>query len=97
MLFANFLAPKASAMVTNAGNASGMAATASEIVVINIVKTDSPRNHPTKKMIVQIMSMPTDNRLPKAANLFCKGVVTSSVWIILAMCPSSVCIPVATT
>ena len=65
--------------MTSAGKASGMAATASEIEVISIVKTDSPRNHPIQKIIAQIKSIITDNRLPKAANLFCKGVEVSSV------------------
>ena len=85
LLFANFLAPKARAIVTNAGKASGIAATASEIEVINIIKTDSPRNHPIQKITAQIISIITDNRLPKAANLFCNGVVVSSVWINFAI------------
>ncbi|MNX72511.1 hypothetical protein D3C86_1038670 [compost metagenome] len=79
LFFTNRLAPKASAIVTIAGKASGMAATASEIAVINMVTADSPRSKPIKKIAVQIKSITTDNRFPKAANLFCNGVMVSLV------------------
>lgn len=90
LFFAIFLSPKANAIVTNAGNVSGIAAKAREIEVINIIITDAPRNRPIKNMIVQIMSITINNRLPKVANLFYNGVVVSSVWIILAIWPSFV-------
>ena len=85
LFFAIFLSPKANAIVTNAGNVSGIAATLREIEVINIIIiiTDAPRNHQITYMIVQIMSITINNRLPKVANLFYNGVVVSSVWIIL--------------
>ena len=83
LFFANFLAPKANAIATNASTVSGIAATAREIEVIDIIITDAPRNRPIKNMIVQIMNITINNRLPKVANLFYNGVVVSSVWIIL--------------
>ena len=92
LFFAIFLSPKANAIVTNAGNVSGIAATLREIEVINIIIiiTDAPLNHQITNMIVQIMSITINNRLPKVEILFYNGVVVSSVWIILAIWPSFV-------
>ena len=91
-------APMASSTVTTAGSASGMAATARLMAVINMVKGFSPRSRPRPKMPAQTTSTTRDSCLLKVARRCCKGVLRSSAsFIRLATLPSSVPMPVATT
>ena len=83
--------------VITAGKASGIAATANEILVIIILKTSSPRNHPATKKRIHKNKTSIDNFLPNEAIRCCNGVSTSSSCNIFAMRPNSVCMPVATT
>jgi hypothetical protein len=57
--------PKARAMVTIAGSASGMAATASETEVNSMDRTSSPLNQPIRKIEAQIKRITMDNCFQK--------------------------------
>ena len=73
-----FLAPRARDMVTTAGRASGMAATAREMAVSSIRIGGSPLMIPTAKMMAHRAMTATASLWPNLASLFCKGVFTSS-------------------
>ena len=90
-------APSASEMVTTAGSASGMAATARLTAVSSIVSGGSPRSQPATKMMAQIASTTSARLWPKRARRFCSGVLPDSPDSNAAILPSSVCMPVATT
>ena len=90
-------APSASEIVTTAGSASGMAATARLTAVSNISSGDSPRIQPATKTMAQMASTATARWRPKRASRFCSGVLPDSPDSSAAMRPSSVFMPVATT
>lgn len=84
-------------IVTTAGSASGIAATARLTTVMSISSTGSPRRRPATNTRAQIPSAPTARRRPKPASRFWSGVLTSAVsWSIAAIFPTSVAMPVAT-
>ncbi len=90
-------APKASEIVTTAGRASGMAATARLTAVRNMSSGGSPRTRPTAKTMMQIARTATARRWPNRARRRCKGVFTSPASCSsVAILPNSVCMPVAT-
>ncbi len=94
----SFAAPSASEIVITAGSASGIAATASETAVRNIKMGGSPRHIPKRNTRAQIISIAKARRPPNRANLSCNGVrLNRSLDKRVAIRPSSVCIPVATT
>src|SRR5512139_2691351 len=84
-------------MVTTAGSASGMAATARLTAVSSITSGGSPRSQPATKMIAQIASTTSARLWPKRASRFCSGVLPDSPDSSVAIFPSSVRMPVATT
>ena len=93
-----FVTLRARQIVTTAGSPSGTAATAREIAVISISGTLRCWN---TAMANRAAHSSRDKRLrtfPNSPSRFCSGVISSpdSV-IILAICPSSVSIPVAVT
>ncbi|OIQ66196.1 hypothetical protein GALL_522360 [mine drainage metagenome] len=91
-------APSANSTVTTAGKASGMAATARLMAVINISNGASPRSTPTAKITTQMASTANATRLPKTTRRNCSGVLRLlSCSIKPATLPSSVAMPVATT
>ena len=91
-------APRARDTVTTAGSASGMAATARLRAVMNISRMGSPRTSPAVKMMMQTMATVTAKRRPRTARRCCSGVADSdSSRKSVAMRPSSVRMPVATT
>ena len=67
--FTNRLAPIANEMVIIAGNASGIAATATEIVMNSIFIESSPLSKPKTNTIAQITNIIKDNFLVKFASL----------------------------
>ncbi len=84
-------------MVTTAGSASGMAATARLTAVRNITDTSSPRATPATNTTAQITTEAAASRRPSTASRFWSGVL--GAWWALsspATWPSSVAIPVAT-
>ena len=85
-------------MVTTAGRASGTAATARLTAVRNISAIGSPRSTPSTKTSPQMPTAASDSCRPNRASRFCSGVRTSSVVASsVAILPSSVAMPVATT
>ncbi len=85
------LAPMASAIVTTAGRASGMAATARLTAVKNISSGTSSRSRPAAKTIAQITRIDAESQRPKLARRFCSGVIGRSCSRIkVAIMPSSV-------
>ncbi|OPZ77601.1 MAG: hypothetical protein BWY79_01103 [Actinobacteria bacterium ADurb.Bin444] len=91
-------APSESDTVTMAGSPSGTAATAMLTAVRNMMRTSSPRRRPSAKMTATSTSAATASHLPSWASRFWSGVVsTLAPWIMPAIRPSSVSIPVATT
>ncbi len=76
--FTSFFAPSARDIVTTAGNASGIAATARDIAVSSINSIGSPRNTPKPKIIAHITRTAMASFLPNVISLLCKGVFTSS-------------------
>ena len=93
-----FRAPSASEIVTTAGSASGMAATASERAVRNMRSGSSPRSIPTPKNTAHSPRTAPASRWPKRPSRRWRGVrPSSSSRSSVAILPSSVRIPVATT
>ncbi len=91
-------APIASATVTTAGSASGMAATARLTAVRNMSTSGSPRRIPAAKTTAQMPSATRASSRPNCASRRCSGVCPSMPdWRRVAMRPSSVAMPVATT
>ena len=97
LYFIILLAAIAREMVITAGRASGMAATASEILVSTSVIKCSPRIQPAMKKTMHKNKINMDSFLEKDIILICKGVKASCSCNILAIRPNSVCIPVAIT
>ena len=96
--FSIFCAPSASAMVTTAGKPSGTAATAMLTAVRNISLNPSPRIIPSAKITTTITNAATARTRPRWSMRFWSGVGSdSTVWIIAAIAPSSVFIPVSAT
>ncbi len=93
-----FFAPRARDIVTTAGNASGIAATARLTAVRNIKRGASPLKSPVVKTIAHITITVIPSLCPNFDSLFCRGVRTSSSSCSKeAIFPSSVFIPVETT
>ena len=91
-------APSASATVTTAGSASGIAATARLTATRNITRGASPRSTPIPKSTAQSTRIPIASRRPKAERRFWSGVIPgASAWSSRAMRPSSVSMAVAVT
>ena len=91
-------APSASEMVTTAGRASGIAATARLTAVRNMTSIGSPRNTPNRNTTPHRTSAAIASLRPKSARRFWSGVFTSvSSASSAAILPSSVCMPVPTT
>ena len=95
--FTILCAPRASATVTTAGSASGMAATARLMAVSAMSATGSPRSTPTRNIAAHSTITAAAITRPKRASRFCNGVFTSSPPSSAAMRPISVCMPVTTT
>ncbi len=74
----SFRAPNASEIVTTAGNASGIAATASEMAVSSISIAGSPRSSPETNTTPEIASTAHASRWPNTARRRCRGVRPSS-------------------
>ena len=90
--------PRESIMVTMAGRPSGMAATARLTEVINISKIGIRFIIPMTKIIIHISKAAIPKDLLIFASRFCKGVIGEESFMIrLAICPTSVSIPVCTT
>ena len=90
--------PMARAPVTTAGRASGTAATARLTPQRNISRSSWPLKIPRAETTATTASEPIPSHLPISAILLSRGVVSSSTsWIIWAILPNSVSIPVATT
>ena len=90
------LTDSARAMVTMAGRPSGMAATASEMPVMSISSTGSPRRMPAPATTAQISRQPTAMVRPSWSSFFCSGVCSSSIESsITAICPMRVSSPMA--
>ena len=90
--------PRASTIVTTAGSPSGTAATASEMAVISISTTLRPWIKAMANNATHRAMATTPNSLPKSANRFCSGVVSSSASLIIwAILPISVSMPVLQT
>ena len=97
-LFTILCTPIAKTIVETAGNPSGIAATAKLTAVINIAIASFPYASPTINMITQIIKATIPKVFPSLSNFFCNGVVSSSAeFIIFAILPTSVFIPVSTT
>ena len=80
-----------------AGRPSGTAATAMLTAVRNMMRTPSPRSRPVTKMTITNAKAAIASQRPSWLNRFCRGVVSrSTFWIIPAILPSSVSMPVAT-
>ena len=91
-------APNARAMVTTAGRPSGTAATAMLIAVRNIKRASSPRSSPRATTTATIARAAIASPRPNCSSRRWRGVGSrSTVWIISAMCPNSVFIPVSVT
>ncbi len=91
-------APNASATVTTAGRASGIAATARLTAVRSMIGTGSPRSQPRPKTRAQIASAASANRRPSTPSRRWSGVAGASApRSSAAMRPSSVRGPVSST
>ena len=89
-------APSASVIVTTAGNPSGTTATAMLIAVRIRVDHSSPRTQPITITRAMSASAASASVLPKLSRRRCNGVGSRSTsWIMLAILPSSVLIPVS--
>ena len=96
--FSIFCAPSARAIVTTAGSPSGTAATAMLTAVRNMSLNPSPRIMPSEKITTTITNAMTASVRPSWSILFWSGVGSdSTVWIIAAIAPNSVLIPVSAT
>ena len=85
-------------MVEIAGKPSGIAATANEIATNNISNGKRPRKIPTKKVTAAIPKINIVKVLPNFSWSRCNGVNCFSVPDnMVAICPTSVCIPVPVT
>ncbi|OQA08075.1 MAG: hypothetical protein BWY65_01625 [Firmicutes bacterium ADurb.Bin373] len=90
--------PRASTMVTTAGNPSGTAATARLIATMNISSKFSPRHSPIINTRTTIDAAAIPSVFPSLPNLCCKGVDSGTESSSSrAIRPSSVFIPVSTT
>lgn len=93
-----FWTPRASVIVTTAGNHSGIAETA-RLIAMNIISMRE--NHlitPIISTIIHIANAIPQRRTHNFFNFFCNGVCVSFVdCTISAIAPNSVCIPVLTT
>ncbi len=90
--------PMANAPVTTAGRASGTAATARLTPHRNISKSSFPLRTPRSDMTATTATEPTPSHCPISAILLSRGVSSSStIWIISAILPNSVSMPVLTT
>ena len=97
-LLTSFFTPIACTIVATAGSPSGIAATASDIAVISIESTDFPVDIPIRNIITHIILARSANVLPKLFNFFLRGVCLSCTsFIICAILPTSVSIPIAVT
>ena len=93
-----FCTPIAKTIVDTAAKPSGIAATASDTAVINIFIGSFPSIIPAINIIIHIAIAAIPNVLLNLFNFFCKGVSCFSVlFIIPAILPTSVVIPVSTT
>ena len=90
--------PIESTMVTMAGKPSGMAETARDTAVMNIVMISIFSTTPTTKIIAQAMRAVTPRILPSCASFCCRGVAVSfSPLKRFAILPISVFMPVLVT
>jgi hypothetical protein len=90
--------PTASTIVTTAGSPSGIAATARETAVKNISSGGVPCTRPITKITAHSSSAPVPSTFPVTSSFFCRGVCGLSCMVsIRAICPTWVCMPVATT
>ena len=92
-------APSDSAIVTTAVSASGTAATA-RLTAVNSSSLMSlwPRIRPRAKITATRISAAPASHLPSLFRRCCSGVCSCTTpWIIVAMWPSSVCMPVSVT
>ena len=97
-ILAIFRAPRAREIVTTAGRASGIAATARLTAVRKMSTGGSPRKRPTANRTTQIPRTATARRRPKPVRRCCKSVlISSSLCRSVAICPNSVYRPVPTT
>ena len=90
--------PIARTIVDTAANPSGIAATAKLTAVINISITSLPYANPIINITIQITMAIIPKLLPSLFNFCWSGVaVSSTLFSIPAIFPTSVCIPVSTT
>ena len=90
--------PIARTIVDTAGNPSGIAATAKLTAVRNISTTFFPYNNPIPKIAKHMAKATIPSVFPSLFNFSCNGVSPSSAeFIIFAIFPTSVFIPVSTT
>ena len=89
--------PIARHTVTTAGNPSGIAATAKATPANKALSQGSlTHNQYSRKTTPQINSITKPSHFPKSSKFFCSGVnFTSASDIIVAILPTSVCIPVS--
>ena len=96
--FTIFWTPIAKTIVDTAASPSGIAATANDTAVINIWIGSFPCIRPTTNITTQIINAAIPNVFPNLFNFCCNGVSCFSVeFIIPAIFPTSVVIPVSTT
>ena len=89
---------RARQMVTTAGSPSGTAATAREMAVISISATFRRWNTAMPNRAAQSSRLRRLSTFPNSPSLFCSGVISSLLSVIMvAICPSSVSMPVAVT
>ncbi|OPZ73738.1 MAG: hypothetical protein BWY80_00851 [Firmicutes bacterium ADurb.Bin456] len=90
--------PRASTMVTTAGNPSGTAATARLMAIMNISSRSRPRHNPTKKTKITMIPATIPSMPPSLPSLCCRGVAAgTSSSSRPAIRPNWVCMPVSTT
>ena len=93
-----FCTPIANTIVDTATNPSGIAATASDTAVINMCIGSFPCNSPITNINAHIANAAYPSVFPNLFNFCCNGVSCFSVaFIIPAIFPTSVVIPVSTT
>ena len=96
--FTIFCTPIANTIVDTATKPSGITATASDTAVMNIFIMSFPCSNPITNITAHIANATIPNVFPKLFSLCCNGVSCFSVsFIIPAIFPTSVFIPVSTT